>query len=124
MPSKEFLSSKLTVAGLLVLLAFFGNLRYQQWRYEKSVERQKADLYAQEQVLQKKNEELNESLSLLNSPNFKERFARQQLNMKKEGETVFTFSEAGEPVIQGSQEASADEGNPRKWWNYFFNSIN
>ncbi|HVY68202.1 MAG TPA: septum formation initiator family protein, partial [Patescibacteria group bacterium] len=68
----------------------------------------------------KKNDELNQSLQYLNSPSFKERVAREQLNLKKEGETVYGFSEADSASSTALAVPTDGLSNPAKWWNYFF----
>jgi cell division protein FtsB len=120
MNTKDFLSSKIAVLLLLAFLAFFGNLRYKQWEGHKAIEREKAILYQQEQAQLQKNRDLQESLSYLSSPDFKEKVARQQLNLKKEGELVFTFSEPETESQEPAQDGSRGATNPQKWWNYFF----
>ena len=43
--------------------------------------------------------------------------ARQQLDLKKQGETIYSF---GEPQITEDNEKQTTPGNVQKWWNYFF----
>ncbi|MBI5530103.1 MAG: septum formation initiator family protein [Candidatus Doudnabacteria bacterium] len=74
--------------------------------------RQQAD------ALQKKNDDLSQSLQYLNSPSFKERVARQQLNLKKDGEQVYGFTD-GNGSSTDSQVA-IKTSNAKKWWDYFF----
>ncbi len=120
MLNKQALSSKLAIFSLLALLGFFGQIKYKQWQSQKAIDKQRQTLQAQADELQKENEDLNESLKYLNSPAFKERVARQQLGLKKDGENVYSFSEsAGQPEILGA-ETSKKELNISKWWNYFF----
>ncbi len=117
--NKTLLNSKYFLVLLVILFGFLANLEFKQFRDQKAIEAQKADLQQQADSLLKKNRELNESLSYLNSPEFKERVARQQMNLKKEGEVVYGFTEAGGNVPQGSQPQSK-ESNFVKWWKYFF----
>lgn len=95
------------------------DLKYQQWKNQKEVEKQKQNLVAQTDTFKKKNDELNQSLQYLNSTSFKERVAREQLNLKKEGETVYSFDiEKVEDADITSPEQK--DTNMIKWWNYFF----
>jgi cell division protein FtsB len=121
MTSKQTLSSKITVIGLLILLVFLGNWKYKQWAGEKLIQQQKQELQQQADALQKKNNELSQSLQYLNSDSFKESVARQQLNLKKPGEQVYTFvdaSQSGQVQSQGSKGPS----NVEKWFEYFFSN--
>jgi cell division protein FtsB len=117
--SKQALSSKITVAALFILLVFFAQLKYRQYLSQRQIETQKQTLLAQADSQQKKNNDLNQSLQYLNSSSFKEQVARQQLNLKKDGETVYTF---GSPVGQSLPSASSEgpASNAKKWWDYFF----
>jgi cell division protein FtsB len=117
--SKQNLTSKLAIFLLFILLAFLGNLKYQQWKNQKKIEAEKQSLQKQADSLMKKNNELSESLEYINSPNFKERVARQQLNLKKEGETVYSFIEL-KNTNENTEQQNKGESNASKWWNYFF----
>ena len=122
MTSKQLLSSKLTIVLLTILLGFFTNMKFQQWNTQKAINKEKQNLSNQAAALEQKNNELSQSLSYLNSSDFKERVARQQLGLKKEGEKVFDFSEA--PVPSGNSLAANSangKSNYQKWWNYFTN---
>jgi cell division protein FtsB len=122
--SKITLSSKLTIALLVLSLALFGQLKFKQWKSQKAIEAEKENLYRQQQQLSKKNEDVNASLEFLKSADFKEKVARQQLNLKREGEVVYTFSEYQEAGAGQASAASPSKGsNIRKWWDYFFTSL-
>jgi cell division protein FtsB len=120
MLSKQAISSKFAICGLLILLVFLADLKYKQYQSQKAIQQQMQSLQQQADTLQKKNDELNESLQYLNSPGFKERVAREDLGLKKAGETVYSFGniQAGDNS-QGLQ-AQDKPSNFQKWWNYFF----
>ncbi len=117
---KQILSSKIVLVLLAALSLFFGNLKYQQYRQQQAIEKEKQSLTSQEQQLTKNNQQLSDSLTYLTSDDFKQRVARVQLNMKKDGEVVYNFTDA--PAEQNPQTGAAATGssNPQKWWNYFF----
>jgi len=119
MISKQTLSSKITIVGLLILLAFLADWRYKQWTGEKIIRAEKQDLQQQADSLQKKNDELSQALQSLNSDSFKEGVARLQLNYKKPGEQVYTFVDAAQ-TGQPQEPASSGGGNAKKWLDYFF----
>ncbi len=119
MLNKKLISSKIVIIGLFIFFLFMLDLKYQQWKNQKEVEKQKQNLVAQTDTFKKKNDELNQSLQYLNSTSFKERVAREQLNLKKEGETVYSFDiEKVEDADITSPEQK--DTNMIKWWNYFF----
>ena len=117
--NKQTLSSKIVIFGLIILLAFLGKLKYSQWRAQQEIEKQKELLQQQADALEKKNSDLNQSLQYLNSPDFKERVAREDLGLKKNGEQVYSF---GDPTSATATPVAQNSGNqnPSKWWNYFF----
>jgi cell division protein FtsB len=119
--SKQSLSSKIALCGLLALLVFLADLKYRQFKAQNEIASQEQSLQAQADVLQKKNDELNQSLQYLNSPDFKERVARQDLGLKKQGETVYNF---GDPPPASNALANGEPklSNLQKWRDYFFAS--
>jgi cell division protein FtsB len=119
MISKQTISSKIAVVGLLILLAFLADWKYRQWASEKLISAQKQDLQQQADALQKQNNELSQSLQYLNSDSFKESVARQQLGLKKPGEQVYTFVDSPQ-TNQPQSQAGAGQSNPKKWLDYFF----
>ncbi len=120
MTSKQILSSKFALGLLIVLLAILANSKYKQWQQARSIEKLKQDLLKQADVQQKKNQELTQSISFINSDNFKEQVARQQLNLKKDGEVVYNFTEGTPTTTPAVAGASIAATNPQKWWSYFF----
>lgn len=119
MISKKTLSSKISLILLFALMLFLGNLKFKQVQGQKEIERQKSSLQKQADSLQKQNDELNQSLQYLNSPDSKEKVARQQLNYKKQGEIVFGFADTNISQTAPAQDTK-NTGNFKKWWNYFF----
>lgn len=120
MLKKIRLSSKITVISLAFLLLFLANLKFQQWRNQAAIEHEKQNLQQQVDALQKKNADLNDSLSYIGSPEFKERVARQQLNLKKDGEVVFGFSDPAAQAVNDPKASQPAMPNYEKWINYFF----
>jgi cell division protein FtsL len=111
--------SKVFLIAVLALLIFVGSLELKQWEERRSVNREIANLQAQEQDLQQKNRDLENSLNFLTSDEYREKIARQQLNLKKDGEIVVNFPKDN---LSGTAETAAthNKSNPRKWWDYFF----
>lgn len=113
------LGSKISLIILAVLLVFLADLRYTQFKSQRDVSAQTAQLQAQADSLQKQNDALSQMLQQVSSPDFKERAARQQLGLKQQGETVYGFTDSGaSPAGPGNSAPGASDF--RKWWNYFF----
>ncbi len=109
------------VCVLIASTIVFGKMHYNQWQKKRQIASEIKALTGQQQSLQQKNQELAESLAYLSSGNYKERIARQQLNLKKDGEVVYNFNE---PQVAGaSTEAPPKIGagtRVKEWWLYFF----
>ncbi len=120
MLAKILFSSKLVLVLLLIFLGFLGNIKYKQWKEQNAIENEKQLLVAQIDSLEKKSEELSKSLEYLNSKNYKEKAARQELNMKREGEVVYNFSSNEGEKVNFNSEIKA-KSNFEKWWEYFTN---
>jgi len=115
---RSFSKSKWLLAGLILLAVFLGQLHYQQWVKRKSVEEQIQKLVAQEKDLDQKNSELAQSLAYLQSTGYKERAAREQLGLKKEGEIVVKFEEPQTATESAKPTTKTD--NFESWIKYFF----
>ncbi len=116
---KVYLGSKISLLILALLLAFLVNLKYMQYKSQRDVASQTSQLQAQADSLQKQNDDLNQMLQRISSPDFKEQVARQQLGFKKQGENVYGFTDSG-GGIPGQPGTAAGVSDFRKWWNYFF----
>lgn len=119
MISKANLTSKIGILILLGVLVFLARIKYLQYKDQKAINAEKASLLRQADSLEKKNQELSNALTFLDSPEFKEQVARQQLNLQKNGEIVYSFSE-NTNATSSAGNATVAESNPSKWWHYFF----
>src|SRR5262245_30807332 len=116
---RSFTKSRWILMALILLAAFFAQLHYQQWRKRKSVEDQIQKLVQQEKDLEQKNQDLAQSLTYLQSAGYKERAAREQLGLKKEGEIVVKFDET--QARETAQDTPVTKSqNFQAWIKYFF----
>lgn len=111
--------SKLFLAAMLILLAAVFGLELKQWRERQVINREIEHLVAEQQDLEQKNLDLEQSLQYFSSDPYREKLAREQLGLRKDGEIVVNFPRLPEnsPVDNNQQLAP---GNPQKWWEYFF----
>lgn len=114
------MSNRFVIVILVGSLVVLGWSQYQKWQDRKKVEKQIQALKAEAAQVDEKNKQLEESLKYLSTNAATERLARQQLNLKREGEIAVVFMANGKP--EGGQEASTVPPEPywRQWWNYFF----
>lgn len=113
-------TSKSIIIALVALTAFLGQQKFRQYRLQKAIESEKLSLQNQLSELEGKNQEFNRTLSYLNSDTYKELVARQQLDMQKQGEFVYSFAEAPS-TSPGSLNGKDEPSNFQKWANYFLN---
>lgn len=114
-------TSKTILIALIISAGFLGRQKFRQYRLQTAIETEKQNLLNQLNELEGKNAELNQTLGYLNSKNYKETIARQQLNMQKEGELVYSFSEAPDDGISSNNYIESQTSNFQKWVNYFLN---
>jgi cell division protein FtsB len=116
-----WLKSPFLVGGLALLTLLLLRQEWQQWQKRSAVDREIQTLQNQQAQLEDKNNTLEQSLSYLQTVNYKERLARQQLNMQKQGEIIISFPENIEGEV--SPQAGTVAGGPSnaaKWWDHFF----
>jgi cell division protein FtsB len=114
-------TARLLILGLTISILVLGNMNFQQWKKKKQIAQEIQALVEQQQNLEQKNKDLSESLTYLTSGNYKERIARQQLNLKKEGEIVYNFNEPIErDVAQTQENVDNFSDHVKSWWLYFF----
>lgn len=117
----RLLKSRLFLGGLLLLLAALAANEYKQYRQRLAIEKEIQSIIAQGEALQAKNRQLSDSLNYLNTDSYKERLAREQLNLKKPGEIVVNFANLkAQPQNAEAQAQNSPKQNAVKWWNYFF----
>lgn len=108
----------IVTVGLLLLLGVVGYKVGNQWWQRRAVEREIATLTQQKQAVEQSTQQLSDSLKLLNSQNYKEQVARQQLNLQKPGEIVINLP--SEIPDETAAKPASHWGNAWEWWSYFF----
>ncbi len=86
--------SKLFLSAALILLAVVFAFESQQWKQRQVINTEINHLISEQQSLEQKNLDLEQSLQYFSSDSYKEKLAREQLGMQKEGEIVVKFSKA------------------------------
>ncbi len=77
-----------------IFLLFLIVVLARQYKQRYSIEKEISDLLAQQQDLQKNNQDLQDFIAYLNTDSYKETAAREQLNLQKPGEVVYSFAGA------------------------------
>ena len=130
----SFTKNRFFIVVAAIFFVVLLGLEYHQVSQQRSVQKEIDDLNKQADFYNKTNQSLSGSLSSYDSEFYKEKVARDQLNLKKDGEQVYSYSDSGSaatssaaPVLTAPATvpipavALKPESNPKKWWNYFFN---
>lgn len=117
----SFMSNRFVVVLLVGSLVVLGWSQYHKWQERKKVEKQIEALKAEAAHVDEKNKQLEESLKYLSTNAATERLARQQLNLKREGEIAVVFMANTRPGSGDTPTAaSAAVPNWKLWWDHFF----
>ncbi|MDD5627374.1 MAG: septum formation initiator family protein [Patescibacteria group bacterium] len=131
---KRILSSKLILVGSLILLIFIsialGKAIYRRHAIQQEIQAIRQEI----EKAEGKNKELSGLIGYFSTDAFKEKMARQKLNLQREGETVVAIpvkKKTEDATILGTndiqqnstgEKVDAGRDNPRKWWYYFFSN--
>lgn len=114
---KIFFSKIFLAITLVVLLGVFG-LELQQWQQRHKINSEISHLKQEQADLESRNQALQQSLQYFSSDTYKEKLAREQLNLKKDGEIVINYPTNG--IIANDSKPAPPQSNPQKWWEYLF----
>lgn len=127
---KKILRSKVfLVFAIIILIAlglFLGRVIHKKYEVSQEIR----SIQDRKEELVQENERLQDLLEYLKTDTYKDRVAREDLGLQREGETVVVISEGEDVVIPEEQlleDKPAEEDlvyvpTYRKWWNYFFAS--
>jgi cell division protein FtsB len=121
---KRLFGSRIFIWGGMVVLVFilFSLGKAALKKHEVDTEIQK--LQTQVSSLQNQDTELSGLIQYFKTQNFQERQAREDLGLKKPGETIVAIASTNAtdaPVFSDSAQSNTSQiSNPKKWWNYFF----
>ncbi len=117
---KIFDSKMFVTTVVIVLLGVFA-LELQQWQQRRKIDMEINKLISEQSDLEKRNKDLQESLKYFSSNEYKEKLAREQLGLKKDGEIVINFPDGG-LVTKTKEVEPVPKNNLQKWWEYIFKS--
>ncbi len=121
---KEFLNTKIATAALSLVLVFVMVITAKILVQKRTIDREVAKLQNQTEKIKKDNEQLSSLIQYLNTPEYKEKEAREKLNLVKEGEHVVVLPQGD---ISGASNLNPDTDKSSKynlWFDYFFNHVN
>ncbi len=108
------------LACLMIAFLISAGLEYNQYSKRRQIDSEIESLKQQEKELNGSNQQLEQSINFLSSPEYQDKLARLQLNLKKEGEIVVNFSEQQTASNQQEVNNYSAKSNLIKWWEYIF----
>ena len=121
MAAQDFLKSRLFTVPLLLVFSAVAFVTVKLYMQKREVDSEIARLQAQASELESGNKQLSELIKYLDTPEFKEKEAREKLNLKRPGEEVVVLP--GEDEVAGlvaGAQSGENKPNPTKWYEYFF----
>ena len=121
---KKILSSRVflfvVTLALIAVAVNLGRESYRKYQLTQEIDRLKIEI----ERLEGKNDQLANLMEYLKEEPYLEKEARLKLNLKKPGEKVIILSDQEqkeqEEVVNDVPEATKEDGNHWKWWEYFF----
>jgi cell division protein FtsB len=117
---QSILRSKFTTGLLVVLFCAVAFITVELYWQKREVDSEVKRLQTQADAVSKDNEKLSELIKYLDTPEYKEKEAREKLNLKKEGEQVVVLPESNNNSAQNASDLANQRSNPNKWLDYFF----
>lgn len=117
----DFLKSKLSTIALVLAFGAVAFVTVELYMQKRQVDSEISRLENQSNTLKKGNQQLSELIKYLDTEEYKEREAREKLNLKRPGEQVVVLPEDSSSGQVASIQTD-NQPNPQKWFTYFFNS--
>ncbi|HEX5429730.1 MAG TPA: septum formation initiator family protein [Patescibacteria group bacterium] len=115
----NFLKSKfgtVALAGASILILFV-TVRLLAEKYH--VDKQIRQLTARAEDISSQNQQLSDLVNYLNTDEYRDKAAREQLGLKKDGEVVVALPQQSTEQSQ-DQPPQAPASHPQEWFDYFF----
>lgn len=120
------LSYKLLILAGFVVMFYIGYKLFQETYKQNQINVEIASLQQEVEKLNQDNQNLNELISYLQTDEFKEKEAREKLNLIKDGEHLVLVKEKevamDAPKAESQREAQVVVKRPNYywWWHYYF----
>ena len=125
---QPFLRSKLFIYSAVILALLSITALWREVSGTIKTKKQIAQLQKEAADLETRNNQLKQLIDYLDSPEYKEKAAREQLNLQSPGEVAVALPDADTQVLAAqaqsgtddNHESQTDDSNFSRWWNYFF----
>jgi cell division protein FtsB len=117
---KEFLNSKIATLVLSVVLVLVMIMAAKILVQKRVIDNEVAKLQKQMDKAKQDNEQLSSLIQYLNTPEYKEKEAREKFNLAKEGEHVVVLPQGETAGASTQSNTETKPANYKLWFNYFF----
>lgn len=119
---------RLAILVSIAILGFALVRSYEEYSRKKEVQAEIDALQKEAQKISKENSDFQERISYFGSQEYREREAKDKLNLQSPGENVVVIKPSQtKDILTQKEEAKPRESpvadtrtNLRKWWDYFF----
>jgi cell division protein FtsB len=118
---KDLFKSKFVTVMLMICFSAVAYITGDLYMQKVQVDSEIAKLDQQARELSDSNDSLSELIKYMNTQEYKEKEAREKLNLKRPGEQVVVLPSPDDGKVIGANTDTEQLSNPRKWLNYFFN---
>lgn len=124
--SVVFLLISVVFLGISGIVAWKG---YEKYREKERVASQVSRLRDEAERIKSETAQLDERIAYMRTPEYAEREVKEKLNLKKPEESVAVVQSGSEkqreelgekPSVSVEPSVKTTEGNPKKWWDFFF----
>jgi cell division protein FtsB len=116
---QSFIRSRVTTVLMSIALLFVMVLAAKILIQKYKIDQEVAKMQNQVQTIKKDNLQLGDLIKYFNTADYQEKAAREQLNLKKDGEFVVGLPQS-DGAVSGVQTQAANSSNFKNWFNYFF----
>lgn len=124
--STTFITKIIIIPALLLVIFILTAVTRETYK-KNQIQKEIDSLQAKAQQIEKENLAIQEKIAYFDSSNYKEKEAKDKLNLQDPGENVVVIKPSVAKEAQIEQKTSSDLPagepkipNPAKWWDYFF----
>lgn len=121
---QEFLKTKFATILLCAVLILVIIISARILVQKRVIDREISKLESQMERIEKDNEELSSLIQYLNTPEYKEKEAREKLNLAKEGEHVVVLPQGDVAAAEFGETIGVEKSNYKLWIDYFLTNAN
>lgn len=122
--------------GVLVLVALLFIPSFNEYNRNQEINKEIEKLSKQAEQLKENNAQLSEKIEYFKTEAYKERIAKERLNMQKQDEQIVSVKQSVSAIVDDIEDSGdkeedlkikmenkSKEANYKKWFSYFFGNL-